>query len=232
MATRCVGLRTAALIMALCVSVALVSCASKETEPASAPPGAARAGVELSRLVQIEGDFPAGYPATPNPIPGVGKPDAMQAERIGDFVSFGRSLTADPESCRALLKPVEAKAGTHSASVSSVTGVQDPFIDVTATDPVSVPATIPDAGCERFTFDVGGALPDGPVEQLAVPRFDDATTYALKVAYPGPLVEYFYAAILNGHAFISIWARVPTDFEPEPALPDLLTKAVAAIRGQ
>jgi Domain of unknown function (DUF5642) len=232
MANRSKGLRAVALTTAFCVNFALVSCTSKANEPAGAPSRAATGGVDLSRLFQIASDFPTGYPATPNPIPGVGKPDATQAEIIGDYVSFGRPLTADPEPCRPLLKPVQAKEGTNRASVSSVTGVQDAFIAVTATDPVSVPAPIPDSGCERFTFDVRGAIPDGLVEQLAVPRFDDAIAYALRVGHPGPLVEYFYTAILNGHTFVSIWARVPGDFAPEPALPDLLTKAVAAIRGQ
>jgi hypothetical protein len=102
-----------------------------------------------------------------------------------------------------------------------------------------VPAAIPGSGCDRFTFVVKTAIPDGMVERLAAPSIDGASTYALKAIVTvdnnpveGQFVEYFYTAILDGRTFVNLWARVPSDFTPEPALPDLLTKAVTALRGR
>jgi|KBSSwiStaDraftv2_1062776.scaffolds.fasta_scaffold385807_2 hypothetical protein len=233
------------LVVALCVGLALTSCGT-DTEPAKAQSTtspmvtAAPAVLDLSRLDKVADGFPAGYPAQPNPLPGVHQSDAQQAERTGDFISWGKPFTVEPESCRALLKPVIEHAGADGMSVTSATGVQDPFITVAAVDPVSVPSPIPNGGCERFAFVAQGALPDGTAVRLAAPRIDDATTYALRIDYTAyttastepATAEYFYTAILDDRTFVNVWARVPQEFKPEPALPDLLTKAVAAIRGQ
>jgi hypothetical protein len=137
------------------------------------------------------------------------------------------------------LKPVEGRVGADSASITSATGAQDPFIAVSVDDPVSVQAPIPPSGCDRFTFAVQSAVPDGTAERLAAPELDGAETYALRVdftvtnpsATDVPLVEYFYTAILDGRTYVNLWARVPPDFAPEPALPNLLTRAVSAISG-
>jgi hypothetical protein len=227
------------VMLAGCTSTAKVPEPSTRASIAPSVPAVTRT-VDLSRLGEIGHDFPTGYTVAPNPLPGVRQLDAPQAAIIGDFVSYGEPLTAEPASCRALLMPVRADAGADSTSISSMTGVQDPFISVTATDPVSVPISIPDAGCQSFTFDVRGAIPDGSIEQLPAPSFDDSTAYGFRVELPitNPaatrvgLVEYFYTAILDGRTFVNVWARVPPDFKPEPALPDLLTKAVTAIRRQ
>src|SRR6478752_8656383 len=232
-------------VLALLASVVVAStgCWPSTSEqppsPASSspPPAAAARRVDLARLGSIADAFPPGHPA--NPLFGPGKVDEPTGSTVGDLVSYGKALTVDPDSCRALLKPVEAKAGADSASITSATGPQDPFIAVSADDPVSVPAAIPTSGCDRFAFAVQSAVPDGTVERLPAPSFDDAVTYALRVDFTvtnpnstqTPLVEYFYNAILDGRTYVTLWARVPPDFAAEPVLPDLLSKAVYAIRG-
>ncbi len=65
--------------------------------------------------------------------------------------------------------------------------------------------------------------------RLDAPVFDGATTYGLRIDHGG-VVEYFYTAILDGRTYVQVTARMAPDFQAEPLLPDLLTKAVAAIR--
>ena len=205
---------------------------------ATTPAAAATRQVDLQRLDLIKDSFPTDYPA--NAFSGVRKVDARQAASVGDLISYGNSVTVEPDSCRALLKPVRANVGGDWIAVNNSQGPEGPFISVAAYDPAMLPAAIPESGCDRFGFVVEGATPDGQAEQPAVPRIDDATTYALKVEYPvtNPaatkplLVEYFYVAILDGRTFVKVWARVPTEYVAEPALPDLLTKAVIALRGK
>ncbi len=236
-----VALRGGAVLpLAMCVGIALAGCAGSTTKgvPTAAPhpPSAAAVRkVDVLRLADIKDEFPSG--TVVNPLYGPRKLDAGQAESAGDLVSYGEALTVSPDPCGALLKPVVARAGTETVSVTSATGPQDPFIAVSVYDPVSVPVAIPESGCDRFTFVVETASPDGRAEQLAAPQFDDAVTCALKVVFvvdsssvEVPLVEYFYSAILDGRTFVNLWARVPSDFSAEPALPGLLTKAVNAIR--
>ena len=232
-------------VFTMCVGVALAGCSSppspSPTENTIAPSpqsAAATRKVDLSRLGEIRNAFPSGYPANTDSGPRIR--DAQASESVGDLVSYGEPLTVAPESCRALLKPVEAKASTDWASVTSTTGPVDPFIALSVYDPVSMPVALPTSGCDRFTFVVeGGGVPDGRAERLTAPIFEGAVTYALKVVFlvdnssvEVPLVEYFYTAILDGRTFVNLWARVRSDFLAEPALPDLLKKAVAALRGQ
>ncbi len=237
-----VALRGGAVLpLVMCVGIALAGCSTSTTkgEPITAPhppTAAAVRTVDLLRLAEIKDDFPPGYVGSP--LFGPRKLDGWASGTVGDLVSYGESLIVNPDPCRALLKPVEANTGVDTASVSTATGPQDPFIAVSVYDPVSVPIAIPDWGCDRFTFVVETASPDGRAERLTAPRFDDAVTSALKVVFTVdnstievPLVEYFYTAILDGRTFVNLWARVPSDSAAEPALPDLLTNAVNAIRG-
>ncbi|BBY26010.1 hypothetical protein GCM10023114_27450 [Mycolicibacterium sediminis] len=171
-----------------------------------------------------------------NPLNGPSALTGSKAAEVGDLVAYGERMTAIPDSCRVLLEPVAASDGVEQASVTSATGPMDPFIAVSAYLPVSVPVAIPDGGCEQFDYEVEGAIPDGTVRRLTAPVIDGAQTYALRTAITvdgvpiaGALVEYFYVAILDGRTFVKIWARVPNEFEAEPALGKLLTRTVSAL---
>lgn len=220
------------VVLAGCTSSSTQERAPSETRTSSSGPVEPR---DLMRLAEVVDDFPPGY--QPRPPAGVGSLDAKQAMDVGDFVSYGESLAVDPQSCLPLLKPVTARAGTHWVTVSSATGPRDPFIALSVYEPVEVSAAIPAEGCDRFDFEVEGAMPDGTAERLAAPAVDGATTYAVKVTSPQngtaavelPLVEYFYTAILDDRTYLNLWARVPSEFAAEPALPELLRKGVAAL---
>ena len=224
------GIRRAAVLASATAGLLLVGCGS--STPAPERPER----IDLSRLGEIAQAFPPDYPA--NAVSGVRELDAQRAGGVGDFYSHGKPLETDPEPCRTLLHPVLARAGEQWAAVNHSAGPEGPFISVEADDAIGVPIAIPESGCEDFTFTADRAFPGGTVEQLPAPALEAATAYALEVHFdvtnPGsaepPIVDYLYVAILGGSTLVTVWARVPTDFADQPALPDLLTKAVAALR--
>ena len=124
--------------------------------------------------------------------------------------------------------------------MTSSQGAEGPFVAVEVDDPVFVPAAVPVSECDQFRFTVAGAIPDGTVQRLAAPSFDDAVSYAIRVdlnvtnpqATKAILVEYFYTAILEGRTSSTYGRAFHRHFDPEPVLPDLLVKAVKAIRGR
>jgi hypothetical protein len=139
----------------------------------------------------------------------------------------------DPSKCRPLLKPVDGQVGSDSMHIRGVEGDQT-TISLGAVNPVTVPAAIPSAGCERFAYTVDQAEHPmkGNVNQLEAPEIDGATTVALRYDVEGfPEVEYSYAAILDGRVYVDVQARLAPDFQAEPVLSALLVKAVAAVRG-
>lgn len=219
--------RFASLVTVIGAIFALSSCSASGSDTATTAPSTSPSStVDLSRLAEVSDDFPPGF--TPQPPSGPKKVTAQDAQLISETVSYGKPLTVTPPECRPLFKPVEARTGAEKMGVGAG-GPQPPSLVVSAVDPVAVPVALPTQGCDRMTFVVAGAVPDGTAERLAAPHIDGATTNGLKVFYDGG-VEYFYTAILDGRTYVEVWARVGPDFQAEPVLPDLLTKAVAAIR--
>ena len=223
--------RLAALVMACCTAVALAGCST------STPPGTARTsaedppppGVNLARLADIADDFPADY------LVNAGTVHQEQAEYIdlvGTTISSGMPLSVDPPQCRALLEPVRGTVGADYIRVrGDGPGPDEQTIVVSANDRVSVPAEIPATGCERMTFQVEGAIPDGAAERLPGPEITGATTFATRIDYgPGASPVYYYMAILDGGVYVQVDARVDTGLDARNVLPDLLVEAVAAVR--
>jgi hypothetical protein len=224
----CIRRVIAACSSGVCLTTAFAGCSSTENEAT-----ATRAPQEydLSRLSELEDDFPPDF--TPGNSE-VEKLHHVYVPSVGAVVSGSKQYTADPPQCSLLLKPVKGVAGSDSIGILA-DGLESRSIGVGAYVPVDVPAEIPATGCDRMTYTV----PDdhrpysGTAERIAAPAIDGATTYALKTTIDGfgdP--EYFYAAILDNRAYVNVNARLAPDFEAQPLLPDLLVKAVAAIRGQ
>nr|WP_255396375.1 DUF5642 family protein [Mycobacterium sp. E740] len=202
-------------------------CSTSGSDSASSAPSTSPSPtLDLSRLAEVGDDFPPSF--TPTPPAGPKTVTPRDAQLISDAVSYGKPLTVAPPECRPLFKPVAAQAGAEKMGVGAG-GPQPPALVVSAVSPVAVPDPLPTRGCDRMTFTVAGAVPDGTAERLAAPHIEGATTNGLKVLFDGG-VEYFYTAILDGRTYVEVWCRVGPDFQAEPVLPDLLTKAVAAIR--
>ncbi|MCG7608219.1 MULTISPECIES: DUF5642 family protein [Mycobacterium] len=206
----------------------LAGCSTSETLTSGSPaasPDASPPPVDLARLADLKDDFPPGL--TPEPAAPT-KVGSKWAYLVGDIVSSGKPFNVDPPACRSLLQPVTADGDADKAGIGAG-GPQPPLLGVGVTTPVSVPVPLPPTDCDRMTFEVEGAVPDGTVERLSAPTVDRATTYGLKVIYDAG-VEYHYVAILDGRTYVEVVARMAPDFQPDPLLPDLLTKAVTAIR--
>lgn len=211
------------------LAASLAGCSPTETATSGSPveaPSASPPLVDLARLAELQDDFPPGL--TPE-LAEPSKVGSRWAYLVGDTVSSGKPFSVDPPACRALLDPVIAGGDADKAGIGAG-GPQPPALSVGVTTPVSVPVVLPSTDCDRMTFEVEGALPGGTVERLTAPNIDSATTYGLKVSYDEG-AEYFYIAILDGRTYVVVRARMNPDFQPEPLLPDLLTKAVSAIRG-
>jgi hypothetical protein len=220
--------------MVTCAGVALVSCASKtESRDPTLPSTSttASAGYDVSRLSQLNGAFPPGFIPAPSE-PGTLLPEWVDA--VGTIVSYGRPFTVDPPHCRALFNPVVGQVGANTMGIRA-DGPGKQAIAIGADTPVTVPAEIPVTGCDRMTFDVedDAVLTRGTAERIAAPNIDGIVTTALKVQLDQlPDVEYHYGAILDERVYVNVAARVAPSFPAQPLLPDLLVKAVAAVRGR
>jgi Domain of unknown function (DUF5642) len=186
---------------------------------------------DLSRLSEIQGDFPPGFVPRPAEVREL-KP--VWRDGVGSVVSSGKPFTVEPPQCKDLLKPVSGEANAQTIGIRA-DGADNRGIAVGADLPVSVTDVIPSSGCDAMSYTV----PDdeqprsGTAQRLTAPEIDGATTLALKVTTQGfSDPEYFYTAVVDDRLYVDVHARLAPDFQPEPLLPDLLTKAVAAVRGQ
>jgi hypothetical protein len=218
-------------LVAICATLAVTSCSDFENEPHQTPTSTKAAEkYDLSRLAELEDDVPPDF------VPWNSKVLKLQqvwVAGVGSVVSSGKPYTVDPPQCSVLLKPVDGVAGADTIGIRA-DGPEKRSIAVGADMPVTVPAEIPATGCDRMSYKV----PDddyprtGTAERIPPPTIDGASTFALKITTDGfPDPEYFYAAILDDHVYVDVEARLAPDFETQPLLPDLLVKAVAAIRG-
>ena len=203
------------------MTVALAGCSRPHSTSSSSS-----GHTDLAGLVALEHDFPPGFSVHAGEVQ---QAQAQVVDQVGTTVSYGKSFSVDPPQCRALLKPVDGTVGANFIGLRG-DGPDEQTIYVGADDQVTVPARIPATGCERITFDVDSALPDGTASRIAAPKIAGVTTAAFKVHYTPP--EYYYIAILDNHTYVHVDARVSTTFPAQPFIPDLLVKAVAAIRGR
>jgi Domain of unknown function (DUF5642) len=208
-----------AALLALTGTVALAACSPPESTSSSG-------NADLARLVALEHDFPPGFSVHAGEVQ---QARAQVVDQVGTTVSYGKSFSVDPPQCRALLKPVDGTVGANFLGLRG-DGPDEQTIYVGADDQVTVPARIPAKGCDRMTFDVDSALPNGTASRIAAPKIAGVTTVAFKVHYTPP--EYYYIAILDNHVYVHVDARVSPSFQTQPFLPDLLVKAVATIRGR
>jgi hypothetical protein len=70
---------------------------------------------------------------------------------------------------------------------------------------------------------------------LVPPTIDHATTFAFRTQYTYDYgvsgTRHFYSAILDDNIYITVRGQLDSDAESEQALPELLVKAVTAVRG-
>lgn len=114
----CGNRRLAVLVIAFGTSIAVLSCASpregaqnrSSSSSAAATSGESDGGYDISRIAEVEDDFPPGFPPRWFPLHVLNE---EQATSVGEVV-YGEPSTVDPPLCASVLKPVHATAGTES----------------------------------------------------------------------------------------------------------------------
>lgn len=217
--------------VAMCAALALAGCSSPPGTKAastSAPRNDIRE-YDLARLGDIAKDLPAGF--VPSPFE-VAELDPAYVDAIGDLIAYGRPLTVVPARCRSLLKPVDGQRGA-STNGTRAAGPDGQAIVVNATAPVTVLDGAPKTECDRITFDVedDAVRTRGTAERITVPSIEGASTEALKIVFDDRTeLEYHYGAIVDDRLYVDVAARLPPNSNVERLLPELLVKAVAAVR--
>jgi hypothetical protein len=186
---------------------------------------------DLSRLSQFNRFLPPEF-VTDSAHVTETSPESI--ESVGNLLTFSGPAAVDPPLCRSILKPVGGQANAPSIGMRG-DGPDNQAIALSADDPVVVASEFPVTGCERMTFEVDNhTVPTrGVIERIEAPVIDGCSVIGLKVAYQETrTVDYAYAAIVDGHAFVLVQGRVNPDYPAQQVLSDLLEKAVATLRGQ
>lgn len=218
---------TAAL--AVIVAASLAGCSGSEGATQSTTSSPAEQRFDLSKLSQVEADMPEGFVPFPTEV---SKLQPNYVAGVGSVVAGAKRFDVEPANCKSLLKPVDGIAGSDSAGFRA-DGEQRRSIALSADMPVTVRVELPVSGCDRMSYTVAGEdhPSSGTAERIEAPTINGAETYALKVkvdGYADP--EYYYGAIIDDRLYVKVHARLAPDYPAQPVLPDLLVKAVTAIR--
>jgi Domain of unknown function (DUF5642) len=233
--------RMASWLLALGVGATLVACGHSEQskptgsapaqpQPASssstsAPPPAA---YDLSRVDNIRNDFPPGFTADPHPAKTLDQHDIDSS----GIIAFTKAQV-DPPQCRSLIIPpyAEPSVGTEAAGVRAE-GDQGKIYVVALRLPQPVPASQPPAGCDRFSLS-GSPEAAGNAERIPAPKVDGSTTTGVKLSpTDAEDPDYIFTAALDDRTSVVVMGSTDAQLNPQQLLPDLLSKATSAVRGQ
>ncbi|ART72358.1 hypothetical protein BTO20_30780 [Mycobacterium dioxanotrophicus] len=184
---------------------------------------------DINRLANVKDAFPQGI--TPNVIPARTSGD-IDTVKIGRLVGSA-STSVDPPQCEPVLQPVRQSGGALTTALDTP-GRDGPHVVVGASQSDHLSQVeLPQTGCEHISYSAEGE--HGTVDRLVPPTIDHATTFAFRTQYTYDYgvsgTRHFYSAILDDNIYITVRGQLDSDEESEQALPELLVKAVAAIRG-
>jgi hypothetical protein len=230
----------ASLLVAFGVGVALAACGHSEQKSAGssspqaqAPSSSGASAVppaayDISRVDNVQKDFPPGFNADPHPAKTLDQHDIDSSGVIG----FTKAQV-DPPQCRSLIVPpyADPSVGTQAAGVRGE-GDQGQIDVVALRLPQAVPASPPPAGCDRFSLS-GSPDAAGTAERIPAPQIDGATTIGVKLSpSDGDNPDYIFTAALNDQTSVVVMGGADTQLNPQQLLSDLLVKATSAVRGQ
>ncbi|ORA32290.1 hypothetical protein BST13_22745 [Mycobacterium aquaticum] len=184
---------------------------------------------DINRLADVKDAFPQGI--TPNVIPARTSGD-IDTVKIG-LVVGPTLISVDPPQCEPVLQPVRQSGGAIMTALDTP-GRDGPHVVVGASqsDHLS-PVELPQTGCEHISYSVEGE--HGTVDRLVPPTIDHAKTFAFRTQYTYDYgtsgTRHFYSALIDDNIYITVRGQLDSDVESEQALPELLVKAVAAVRG-
>jgi hypothetical protein len=231
----------ASLLAAVGAGVVLTACGHSEpsksggasSPQASAPSSssaeaAPSAAYDISRVDDVQNDFPPGFKADLHPAKTL---DQQDIDHSG--VSDVTKAKFDPPQCRSLVVPayVAPSVGTQAAGLREAG--DDGQIDVVALRlPQAVPASQPPAGCDRVSLS-GSPDAEGTAEPIPAPHIDGVTTTGVKLSpTDGDDPNYIFTAALNDQTSVVVMGSADTQLNPQQLLSDLLVKATSAVRGQ
>ncbi len=195
-------------------------------KPKSAPPQRANY-YDISRLSQLEGQFPPGFDRVQNTTLAPLGPDAEKFFAVG----AGDIVKVDPPLCRSVLQPVRPP---QDAQYTMIGGLGRGAILVGAvSSPTPLGKAVIPKGCEQVavTQRVAGRLVTATVTRQPGPAIDGvATTEAVLVATQGATRSYVFAAFLSDTVAVTAEGILPGNADAEDLLSGMLVKAVNVIR--
>jgi hypothetical protein len=222
-----------ALLIATTAAGGLAGCSSG-SKSAAPPPSTssstttapqAPGGFDISRIAQLENQFPPDSEVRLIPH------TTLNQEEADTFAGLRKEFTFDPPQCGALLsKSTHLGAGSQIQGMTAHKPAQVVIIAVESPESIADPPKAP--GCDRVSFTVPNEI-KGTAERIPGPTIPGVTTNGTKTHMDlttpeGPKAEdeTTFRAELSGRVEIAVGGKV------DPArLQDLLTKAVVAIRG-
>jgi hypothetical protein len=182
---------------------------------------------DISRLSQLEGQFPPGFDRVQNTTIAPLGPDADKFFAVG----VGDIVKVDPPLCRSVLQPVRPP---QDAQYTMIGGLGQGAILVGAvSSPISLGKAVVPRGCEQVavTQRVGARMVVATVTRQSGPPIDGVvTTESIAVANQGGTKSYVFAAFLSDTVAVAAEGVLPGNPDAEDLLSGMLVKAVNVIR--
>lgn len=191
------------------------------------PPPPRSTYYDISRLSQLEGQFPPGFDRVQNTTIATLGPDADKffAVGVGDIVKI------DPPLCRSVLQPVRPPP---EAQYTMIGGLGQGAILVGAvSSPKSLGKAVVPKGCEQVsvTQRLQGQLVVSDVTRQPGPPIDGiVTTESTAVTAKGAAKSFVFAAFLSETVAVTAEGILPGNPDAEELLSGMLVKAVNILR--
>ncbi|WP_292989139.1 DUF5642 family protein [Mycobacterium sp.] len=191
------------------------------------PPPPRSTYYDITRLSQLEGQFPPGFDRVQNTTIATLGPDADKffAVGVGDIVKI------DPPLCRSVLQPVRPP---QDAQYTMIGGLGQGAILVGAvSSPKSLGKAVVPKGCEQVavTQRVQGRLVVSNVTRQPGPPIDGVvTTESIATTAEGTAKSFVFSAFLSETVAVTAEGILPGNPDAEDLLSGMLVKAVNIIR--
>jgi hypothetical protein len=182
---------------------------------------------DISRIGQLEGQFPPGFDHVQNTALAPLGTDAEKFFAVG----VGDILKIEPPLCRSVLQPVRPPP---DAEYTMIGGLGQGAILVGAvSSPKALGKGVVPKGCEQVavTQRVGGKVVNSTVTRQPGPPIDGiVTTESVATAIPGGNRSFVFAAFLSETVAVTAEGILPGNPDAESLLSDMLVKAVDIVR--
>lgn len=180
-------------------------------------------GYDITRIHQVQNDFPPGYTVKPLPPLTLTQQEVDQLGGLSGSVLF----TFEPSQCSTMLRPVAAMSGARSEGLDAQG--PEPITVLAVQSPVPGPAQ-PNADCEHVTVSSPGVA-EGTVDRIPGPTIDGVDTSGIKIHLTvtsgkasQSMDRYTFVATLSPTTAVVVQGDAGPD-----VLKDILTKSVAVL---